>query len=72
MNNFVMASSSSVYGDRSVAPFKETDHTVHPVSPYAATKRSCEMLAWTFHNLYQIPTSCLRFFTGMIVSLKEG
>ena len=41
---FVYASSSSVYGDRSSAPFRETDPVDHPVSPYAATKKACELL----------------------------
>src|SRR5262249_27693385 len=49
---FVYASSSSVYGDRPTAPFRETDSVDLPVSPYAATKKSCELLAHTFHHLH--------------------
>ena len=60
---FVFASSSSVYGDRDQAPFKEDDDIHRPVSPYAATKRAGELLAYTHHHLYGIPTTCLRFFT---------
>jgi UDP-glucuronate 4-epimerase len=60
---FVFASSSSVYGDRADVPFRETDDIHHPVSPYAATKRAGELHCWTYHHLYGIPTSCLRFFT---------
>lgn len=60
---FVFASSSSVYGGNERVPFKETDDIPHPVSPYAATKRAGELLAYTYHHLYGIPTSCLRFFT---------
>ena len=60
---FVFASSSSVYGARSTMPFSETDDIHHPVSPYAATKRAGELLCYTHHHLYGIPTSCLRFFT---------
>jgi len=61
---FVYASSSSVYGDRPNAPFRETDSVDLPVSPYAATKKACELLAYTFHHLYGLPVSGLRFFTA--------
>jgi UDP-glucuronate 4-epimerase len=60
---FVFASSSSVYGSNKDVPFKEAADIHHPVSPYAATKRSGELMAYTFHHLYGIPTTCLRFFT---------
>lgn len=60
---FVFASSSSVYGGNEKVPFEEEDDVSRPVSPYAATKRAGELLCWTFHHLYQIPTTCLRFFT---------
>lgn len=63
LGHFVFASSSSVYGARSVAPFRETDPVEEPVSPYAATKRAGEILASTFHHLYGLPVTCLRFFT---------
>jgi UDP-glucuronate 4-epimerase len=59
----VFASSSSVYGDREDLPFREQDDIHHPVSPYAATKRAGELLCYTHHHLYGIPTTCLRFFT---------
>ena len=59
----VMASSSSVYGNSSAAPFSETDTCVEPISPYAATKRACELIAHTHHHLTGQPVSCLRFFT---------
>lgn len=59
----MFASSSSVYGANVKAPFSEEDAVDKPVSPYAATKRSCELLAWTYHSLYQLPVSGLRFFT---------
>jgi UDP-glucuronate 4-epimerase len=61
---FVYASSSSVYGDRPTAPFRETDPVDHPVSPYAATKKACELLAYTFHHLHGLPVTGLRFFTA--------
>jgi UDP-glucuronate 4-epimerase len=61
---FVFASSSSVYGDRPNAPFRETDSVDLPVSPYAATKKACELLAFTFHHLHGLPVTGLRFFTA--------
>lgn len=61
---FIYASSSSVYGDRNTVPFRETDSVDLPVSPYAATKKACELLAHTFHHLYQLPVTGLRFFTA--------
>lgn len=60
---FVLASSSSVYGNLSHAPFSETDDVSFPISPYAATKRACELMGATFQHLYQMPVACLRFFT---------
>ncbi len=60
---FVFASSSSVYGGNTKVPFHEDDPVLTPISPYAATKRSSELLAWTHHHLFDIPTTGLRFFT---------
>lgn len=60
---FVFASSSSVYGANERAPFSEVDDIHKPISPYAATKRAGELHCFTYHHLYGIPTSCLRFFT---------
>ena len=59
----VIASSSSVYGNASSVPFSEADTCVEPISPYAATKRACELLAHTHHHLTGQPVACLRFFT---------
>ena len=61
--HFVFASSSSVYGDNTQAPFREEDATDSPVSLYAATKKSNEVLAHAYSHLYHIPTTGLRFFT---------
>jgi UDP-glucuronate 4-epimerase len=61
---FVYASSSSVYGDRPDAPFRESDRVDLPISPYAATKKSCELLAHAFHHLHGLPVTGLRFFTA--------
>jgi len=61
--HLIFASSSSVYGGNTIAPFS-TDHDVdHPVSLYAATKKSNELLAHSYSHLYEIPTTGLRFFT---------
>ena len=63
LRNFVFASSSSVYGVTSKIPFSEDDPAACPISPYAATKRACELLLFTYSHLYEIPATCLRFFT---------
>ena len=60
----VFASSSSVYGERSEGPFRESDPVERPISPYAATKRSGELLAHTFHHALGMSVTCLRFFTA--------
>jgi UDP-glucuronate 4-epimerase len=59
----VIASSSSVYGNNEKTPFSEDDPVEHPISPYAATKRSCELIAHTHHHLTGMPVAMLRFFT---------
>jgi len=61
--NFVYASSSSVYGESKNIFFKEDDVTMHPVSMYAATKRSNELFANVYHHLYGLNCTGLRFFT---------
>ena len=61
---FVYASSSSIYGERTTAPFREDDGVDQPVSPYAATKRACELLAHAFHQIHGLPVTGLRFFTA--------
>ncbi|MEM9083065.1 MAG: GDP-mannose 4,6-dehydratase [Planctomycetota bacterium] len=61
---FLLASSSSVYGNNEKVPFAETDPVEMPISPYAATKRSCELVAATYHQLYDMPIACLRFFNA--------
>jgi UDP-glucuronate 4-epimerase len=63
VRNFVFASSSSVYGADSPVPFREDALCDRPVSPYAATKRAGELLCYTYHYLYDLPCTCLRFFT---------
>ncbi len=63
LEHLVYASSSSVYGGRTTVPFKETDIVDNPVSLYAATKKSNELLAHSYSKLYDIPSTGLRFFT---------
>jgi len=63
IDTFIYGSSSSVYGNNDTVPFAEADPVREPISPYAATKRSGELLAHTFHHLYDISVHCLRFFT---------
>ena len=57
------ASSSSVYGANTKIPFSESDPVEKPISLYAATKRSNELMAFSYHSLYNIPSTGLRFFT---------
>jgi len=61
--NFVYASSSSVYGSSPNEILREEDVVDKPVSPYAATKKTCELLAYTYHHLYALDCTGLRFFT---------
>jgi len=63
VSNFVFASSSSVYGEQKKVPFAETDPVDGPISPYAATKKAGELMCYTYHHLYRLPVTCLRFFT---------
>jgi len=60
---FVYASSSSVYGNMTTAPFREDMQLDQPISPYAATKKACELLAYTYHHLHGLRCTGLRFFT---------
>ncbi|RBP42243.1 NAD-dependent epimerase [Garciella nitratireducens] len=63
VRHLLYASSSSVYGGNKVAPFSTNHNVDHPVSLYAATKKSNELMAHTYSHLYGIPTTGLRFFT---------
>ncbi len=63
VKQLMYASSSSVYGANVKVPFSETDSVDHPVSLYAATKKSNELMAHTYSHLYDIPVTGLRFFT---------
>ena len=63
VGRFLFASSSSVYGNNPKVPFAESDPVDNPISPYAATKKGCELLCHTWHHLHNISIACLRFFT---------
>ena len=63
ISHFVFASSSSVYGANKKVPFSEKDNVDHPVSLYAATKKSDELMAHVYAHLYDLPVTGLRFFT---------
>jgi Nucleoside-diphosphate-sugar epimerases len=63
VDHLIYASSSSVYGSNIKVPFEETDTVDHPVSLYAATKKTNELMAYTYSHLFKIPVTGLRFFT---------
>lgn len=63
IEHFIFGSTSSVYGINEKVPFSEEDPVERSISPYAASKRACEIFCYTFHHLYGIPITILRFFT---------
>jgi UDP-glucuronate 4-epimerase len=63
ITRIVFGSSSSVYGDDTPAPFMESAPAVTPISPYAATKRAAELVAYALAHLHGLRIACLRFFT---------
>lgn len=63
LKHLVYASSSSVYGSNEKLPFSVEDRVDHPISLYAATKKSCELMSHCYSHLFQIPISGLRYFT---------
>jgi len=63
VKKFICASSSSVYGNNKNVPFTEEDIVDYAISPYAATKKSCEVMGHVYHHLYKIDMIMLRFFT---------
>jgi len=63
IKNFILGSSSSVYGNTKEIPLSEDNKTDYPVNPYAATKKSAELMCYTYNYLYNIPITCLRLFT---------
>lgn len=63
LKNLIFASSSSIYGNSDHVPFSEADFVGFPISPYAATKKSGELICHTYHHLHNFKINCLRFFT---------
>ncbi len=63
VKNIILASSSSVYGNNMKVPFSEVDNVDFPISPYAATKKACELMSHTYAKLYKQKIAALRFFT---------
>jgi len=63
VEHLIYASSSSVYGGNKITPFNESNSVDHPISLYAATKKSNELMAHSYSHLYGIPSTGLRFFT---------
>jgi len=63
VGKFIFGSSSSVYGNNKKVPFSESDSVDFPISPYAATKKAGELICHTYHHLYGIDVTCLRYFT---------
>ena len=63
IDKFIFGSSSSVYGNNKKVPFSEDDNVDFPISPYAATKKAGELICHTYHHLYGLSVTCLRFFT---------
>ncbi len=63
VKHFIYASTSSVYGDNNILPSKETFNTDKPLSFYAATKKCNEVIAYSYSNIFDLPTTGLRFFT---------
>jgi UDP-glucuronate 4-epimerase len=63
IKKMLFASSSSIYGNNSKVPFSETDRVDNPISPYASTKKSGELLCHVYSHLYEFDITCLRFFT---------
>ncbi len=61
--HLLLASTSSVYGGNDVMPFRESDRTPFPITPYAATKKAMEVISHSHAHLFDLPTTCFRFFT---------
>lgn len=63
VENFVQASTSSIYGSTDQTPFREDQPTDHPLAPYPATKKTNELMGYAYHNMFKLPFTALRFFT---------
>ena len=65
VHNFVFASTSSVYGRSARVPFREDDPTDHPLAPYPATKKACEVMGHAYHNMFGLNFTAVRFFSAV-------
>lgn len=72
VKRFVFASSSSVYGNDAEAPYAETAEAGRAISPYGATKRAGEMLAYTYHHNFKMPVTCIRIFNAYGPRMRPG
>ena len=63
VENFVQASTSSIYGSTEEIPFREEQSTDKPLAPYPATKKANEVIGYAYHNMFELPVTALRFFT---------
>jgi UDP-glucuronate 4-epimerase len=63
ISKFVLASSSSLYGNENPLPYAEEQNTDEPLSPYAASKKAAETLCYTYHHLHQLDVTVFRYFT---------
>lgn len=63
VNKFVLSSTSSLYGASNPRPYREDANTDGPLSPYAASKKAAEVMCYTYHHLYQLDVTVLRYFT---------
>lgn len=72
VKRFVFASSSSVYGNGATAPYHEDAATGYAISPYGATKRAGEMLAYTYHHNFKMPIICIRIFNAYGPRMRPG
>lgn len=64
VENIIMASTSSIYGSTDKIPFKEDQATDRPLAPYPASKKAAELMAYSYHNMFKMNVTCLRFFTA--------
>ena len=71
IENFIYASSSSVYGGNKKLPYQENHSVNHPISLYAATKRSNELIAHSYSHLYSLPSTGLRFLLSMVLGADQ-
>ena len=72
IKNFVLASTASIYGNANEPPYKESDNSSEPISPYPASKKAAEVLAFTYNHNFDLPVICLRFFNVYGPRMRPG